>query len=124
MIQTAEDKAHKPDRIQADWMNAAGDRSGSEPDPLGAIMSRLDQLLATLNPNGGSGAAMVHRVAANETGSIRQSRKALPDPRLVRSIIRCRQMRLRFFDQDLFADPAWDMTSKISGKSIYFKAAA
>ncbi|MEN9924708.1 MAG: hypothetical protein RL268_834 [Pseudomonadota bacterium] len=52
---------------------------------------------------------MVQRVAANETDPIRQSRKALPDPRLVRGIIRCRQTRLRFFDQDLFADPAWDM---------------
>ncbi|MGE8141095.1 winged helix DNA-binding protein [Novosphingobium sp. NPDC080210] len=109
MMQAAEDKAHKSDRIQTDWMIAAGERSGSEPDPLGAIMSRLDQLLATLNPNGSSGAAMAHRVAANETGPIRQSRKALPDPRLVRGIIRCRQMRLRFFEQDLFADPAWDM---------------
>ena len=109
MIETVEENAGKPDRIRADWINVAGGWPGAEPDPLGAIMSRLDQLLATLASNGGSGAAMGRRVAANETGSIRQSRKALPDPRLVRSIIRCRQMRLRFFDQDLFADPAWDM---------------
>ena len=34
---------------------------------------------------------------------------ALPDPRLVRRIIRQRQMRARFFDAELFADPAWDM---------------
>ncbi len=33
----------------------------------------------------------------------------LPDPRLVRRIIRQRQLRGRFLDPELFADPAWDM---------------
>ena len=40
---------------------------------------------------------------------IRVSRPPLPDPRLVRRVIRQRQLRARFFDGDLFADPAWDM---------------
>ena len=40
---------------------------------------------------------------------VRASRPPLPDPRLVRKIIRQRQLRARFFDGDLFADPAWDM---------------
>lgn len=39
----------------------------------------------------------------------RSPRPPLPDPRLVRQIIRQRQARTRFFDGDLFADPAWDM---------------
>lgn len=39
----------------------------------------------------------------------RAVRPPLPDPRLVRRIIRQRQLRARFFDADLFADPAWDM---------------
>jgi hypothetical protein len=39
----------------------------------------------------------------------RASRPPLPDPRLVRRIIRQRQLRSRFFDGDLFGDPAWDM---------------
>ena len=50
--------------------------------------------------------------ALDEDGSarlIRAARPALPDPRLVRRIIRQRQLRARFFDGDLFADPAWDM---------------
>jgi len=38
-----------------------------------------------------------------------QARVALPDPRLVRKIIAQRQARTRFFDAELFADPAWDM---------------
>lgn len=37
------------------------------------------------------------------------SKRALPDPRLVRKIIAGRQARARFFEGDLFADPAWDM---------------
>jgi hypothetical protein len=40
---------------------------------------------------------------------VRSARPALPDPRLVRRIIRQRQLRARFFDAELFADPAWDM---------------
>lgn len=40
---------------------------------------------------------------------IRATRPALSDPRLIRRIVRQRQLRARFFDGDLFADPAWDM---------------
>lgn len=36
-------------------------------------------------------------------------RAPLPDAQLVRRIIRARQQRARFFDGELFADPAWDM---------------
>lgn len=39
----------------------------------------------------------------------RAARPPLPDPRLIRRIIRQRQLRARFFDGELFADPAWDM---------------
>lgn len=38
-----------------------------------------------------------------------QPRPPLPDPRLVRQIIARRQARARFFDAELFADPAWEM---------------
>lgn len=40
---------------------------------------------------------------------VRVTRPPLPDPRLVRRIIRQRQLRARFFDGALFADPAWDI---------------
>ncbi len=40
---------------------------------------------------------------------VRATRPPLPEPRLVRRIIRQRQLRARFFEGDLFADPAWDM---------------
>lgn len=42
-------------------------------------------------------------------GLIREVATALPEPKLVRRMIRQRQLRARFFDGDLFADPAWDM---------------
>ena len=40
---------------------------------------------------------------------VRSGTARLPDAKLVRRIIRQRQMRAQFFDGDLFADPAWDM---------------
>ena len=40
---------------------------------------------------------------------VRKPRPPLPDPRLVRRIIQQRQLRARFFDSELFADPAWDI---------------
>lgn len=52
------------------------------------------------------------QAATNSDGSeslVRAARPPLPEPRLVRQIIRQRQLRARFFDGDLFADPAWDM---------------
>ena len=33
----------------------------------------------------------------------------MPEPRLVRLIIRQRQLRSQYFDSELFADPAWDI---------------
>ncbi|MDP9056588.1 MAG: winged helix DNA-binding protein [Pseudomonadota bacterium] len=42
-------------------------------------------------------------------GLARTTRPPLPDAPLVRRIIRQRQQRGRFFEGDLFADPAWDM---------------
>jgi DNA-binding transcriptional ArsR family regulator len=48
-------------------------------------------------------------VSAPEPKLNRVPRSPLPDPRLLRRIIRQRQLRARFFDGDLFADPAWDM---------------
>lgn len=47
--------------------------------------------------------------AADGRQLVRPPRPPLPDPRLVRRIIHRRQLRARFFDAALFADPAWDM---------------
>lgn len=39
----------------------------------------------------------------------RQARPALPDPRLLREILKLRRLRSDYFEGDIFADPAWDM---------------
>jgi len=49
------------------------------------------------------------RAPAIGTSSQRSASPPLPDPRLVRSIIAQRQARAKFFDAELFCDPAWDM---------------
>ena len=41
--------------------------------------------------------------------SVRPASPPLPDPRLVRAMIAQRQARAKFFDAELFSDPAWDM---------------
>ncbi|GMN03153.1 MarR family transcriptional regulator [Erythrobacter sp. MTPC3] len=43
------------------------------------------------------------------SGGFRPTHPPLPDPRTVRQMISARQARSRFFEGELFADPAWDM---------------
>jgi DNA-binding MarR family transcriptional regulator len=49
--------------------------------------------------------------SAPDAGGVRQSDAppAQPSPQVVRQIIANRQARTRFFDAELFGDPAWDM---------------
>lgn len=51
----------------------------------------------------------------------RNTRPPLPDPRLIRQIIRQRQQRSRFFDGKLFADPAWDILLDLSAARAEYK---
>lgn len=45
----------------------------------------------------------------------------LPDARLIHSIIHQRQLRSRFLDGDLFADPAWDILLDLCAAMIEYK---
>lgn len=87
-------------------------------EQVSQIAARLDKLAPPLERDGdGDGVFRFEspRPAFAATDSdpgdrlVRAARPPLPDPRLVRRIIRHRQLRARFFDGDLFADPAWDM---------------
>ena len=49
------------------------------------------------------------RESEAERTLIRGPRPSLPDPRLVRRIIRQRRLRGQFLGAELFADPAWDI---------------
>ena len=82
---------------------------------VGRLASKLDRLALPLgdeNPG-----AMTARLASPAIGYrwkddrefARRPRVPLPDPRLVHQIIRQRRLRERYFESELFADPAWDI---------------
>lgn len=90
-------------------------------EQVGKIAERLDRLSPrTDTGRGGKTAETAFRLESPgstfradvpEVGDrlVRTARPPLPDPRLVRRVLRQRQLRARFFDSELFADPAWDM---------------
>jgi hypothetical protein len=87
-------------------------------EQVGQIAARLERLGTDEAPSRWNPAAFrfesparAFAGAGGEGGErlVRQPRPPLPDPRLVRTIIRQRQLRAKFFDAELFADPAWDM---------------
>ena len=84
-------------------------------EQVGQIAQRLDKLDSA---GGGWGKAQgggAFRFESPKEGYkgrddlIRKPRPPLPAPSLVRQMIAQRRARARFFDGDLFADPAWDM---------------
>lgn len=93
------------DRLQLLRLTEQVGRLAAQLNGLGA-----DRSIGHLSGRVEAPAAAFHGVAADQSASLaRAVRPALPDPRLVRQLIRQRQQRARFFDADLFADPAWDM---------------
>jgi DNA-binding MarR family transcriptional regulator len=62
-------------------------------------VSRIASTLARLSTGP---AATARAVEAEPTDEI-------PDVSVIRAIIRARRLRSRYFDEELFADPAWDM---------------
>ncbi len=86
-----------------------------------AIAQSIDRLSqpAAMAPSSGSLSEFKRDYHGQETASAgpgsfgfasaSASAPALPDPRIVRQMIANRQARARFFDPELFGDPAWDM---------------
>jgi len=83
-------------------------------EQVGEIAQRLDRFGESA-PAGYAAAEAEPLVAEEANGAgqaeaaSRAAKPPLPEPRLVRRIIQHRQARAKFFDGDLFADPAWDM---------------
>ncbi len=78
---------------------------------LEALSQSLSEMLARLGSSeadSASGPATGSVLLAQPVGRC-LSRPPLPDPRLVRRIIRQRQLRARYLPGELFADPVWDM---------------
>jgi DNA-binding transcriptional ArsR family regulator len=90
-------------------------------EQVSRIAERLDRLSPPALPSGGHSGFRFEAPRRGFGGHeddgaldggarlIRRTRPPLPDPRLLRRILRQRQLRARFFDGDLFADPAWDI---------------
>lgn len=86
-------------------------RDMSEEDRLQIL--RLTEQVERLARHFDSAAGLPFDAAAHSgnvpTEMAKGGRPPLPDPRLVRKIVRHRQLRARYFDGSLFADPAWDI---------------
>ena len=79
-------------------------------EQVGQIAAQLDRLTADGQPSfQARSPSDEFRAEDGERKLIRTPRPPLPDPRLVRLIIRQRQLRSQFVDPELFADPAWDI---------------
>lgn len=83
-------------------MEQLAPRSGSEPSVAAFSFPGASSL-----PN-----------AERDRGVERQARPPLPDARLIRGLIRQRQVRARFFDGELFSDPAWDMLLDLAAARV------
>ena len=88
----------------------------SHPDPgistdvaLRHLINRVEVLISRLSEPANYSAFTFGLSSEGENALIRHARLPLPDPRLVRRIIRSRQLRGQFLRPELFADPAWDM---------------
>lgn len=94
-------------------------------EQVGQIAARLDAFGASSGASGVAGIAggpqespgRPERPAIGFAGEadpgtdrlVRNTRPPLPDPRLVRRMIRHRQLRAKYIQGNLFADPAWDI---------------
>lgn len=82
---------------------------------VGRLAAKLDRMALPLGEDGPD--ALSTRLASPGNGyraqgpddRLRKARVPLPDPRLVKRIIRQRRLRARYFEPELFADPAWDI---------------
>ena len=74
---------------------------------------RIAEKLDRLAPGADGGALRApdrpFRPAEEDREFLRRPRPPLPDPRLIKQIVRDRRLRSKYFAEELFADPAWDI---------------
>lgn len=89
-------------------------------EQVGRIAERLEKLPAGQRAGGGAfrfeAPAQAWHAEGEEYTIARSQgeRPRLPDGAIIRRVIRQRQARARFFDAELFADPAWDILLDLS----------
>ena len=85
-------------------------------EQVGRIAERLEKLSPGQREGGGAfrfeSPAQAWRAQGEDQRSAREEeqRPRLPEAAVLRRIIKARQARMRHFDADLFADPAWDLS--------------
>lgn len=92
-------------------------------EQVSQIAQRLERISGSGSPGdvpafsfGAAPDGPAHRAQGDR--QVRTIRPALPDPRLIRKIIRNRQLRSKFLDGALFADPAWDMLLDLTAARV------
>ena len=98
-------------------------------EQLGQISNRLERLERPSDPDGADSPFQFESPKRTFTGQepdqgdrlIRAAKPPLPDPRMIRRMLRQRQLRARFFDGDMFADPAWDMLLDLTAARVEHK---
>ena len=88
---------HRADRFS----DVAADRSSERLRQLSDEVSRIATTLARLSTGPDSSQRPAPVVPTGEVPQI--------SAEIVRKVIRARRLRSRFFEEDMFADPAWDM---------------
>lgn len=88
-------------------------------EQVGQIAGRIERLAPTQAVAvAGTQTPAASEVQPEDARATRAVRPPLPDPRLVRRIIRHRQLRGRYLDAQLFADPAWDMLLDLTAARV------
>jgi hypothetical protein len=98
-------------KVNHSGLDASTQRIWREAAELGRALIRFSEQLSGSDDVPLTPAATCESDEAGliERGTRRETRPPLPDPRLMRKIVRWRQRRAQFFDDDLFADPAWNI---------------
>jgi DNA-binding MarR family transcriptional regulator len=87
---------------RVDWLNdVASDQNNARLRQLSDEVSRIAATLARLSAGPGQPARPAEAPQTKEIPEVSVD--------TVRAVIRARRLRSRFFDEELFADPAWDM---------------
>ncbi|MBX7483738.1 hypothetical protein [Qipengyuania qiaonensis] len=89
-------------------------------EQVGRIAERLEKLAPGQRAGGGAFRFESPTPAWHGEGESRaanrrmEDRPRLPDSSIIRKLIKARQLRARYFDVELFADPAWDILLDLS----------
>ena len=91
---------------------------GDFTERLSELAQMVEQIVRLLEAERTSGGAVIPAANGEEAVAgasvtagerVRQIRQPLPDPRLVRKMVRVRNARNQFFEKGFFSDPAWDI---------------